>query len=134
MFYILPALTLLSLTSVIFQASLIRKHKAPTLSIPGLAVQAIVFALLAVMWVGRVKYSDTPMKPVPPLLAFIGWFLTVGWPAVDSLVFALVQGVLYCLAVYTAQYSDQVEEDAIQDGETEPLLGQSSSVDAAYIG
>lgn len=108
-----------------FQARLIRKWKCSGLSIVGLAIQTIVFALIGVLWLGRVKHYDGPGEPgVPgPPFAFYRWFIVSGWPAVDDLIFALVQGVLFCLAICTDRGRIRMDAGPVQDGESESLLG-----------
>ncbi|KAH6720755.1 hypothetical protein BKA61DRAFT_570403 [Leptodontidium sp. MPI-SDFR-AT-0119] len=88
--------------------------RAAALSEVGLAVQAAVFALVALSWVGRVRFLefDRGLGGFPVKT----WYQLVGWAAVDNAIFAFVQAVLFFLRRQKFQ-SGKV------GGEEEPLLG-----------
>lgn len=74
------------------------------LSICGLAVQAVVFTALSFTWIWRVPIENTRIGwgrwswPVIALDSVMYWYSLVGFPAFDSGVFAMGQGVLLVAA------------------------------------
>lgn len=107
-----PIVTILILASFFSQRAEILQHPPGTasssLSLVGLAVQAVVFAVLALAWAWRFVF---------PGGASIGmtWYQLVGFVAVDHIAFALVQAALLAVAVLHRGQS-------FAGGETEPLL------------
>ncbi|KAF6804127.1 hypothetical protein CSOJ01_10391, partial [Colletotrichum sojae] len=92
---LLPTSTLLLIFGAATQTREIlrRRRSGPGgLSLPGLAAQAVVFALVAISWVFRVRYP--PYAP-----SWDGWYRLVGWPVVGNGAFAFVQGVLLWVAI-----------------------------------
>ncbi|PWY96313.1 hypothetical protein BO94DRAFT_580177 [Aspergillus sclerotioniger CBS 115572] len=115
--FLSPVITLLGLLSVVFQASRLWKGSPlRALSLPGLKAQAILFAVLAVTWPFRVTYlGNAVWDCFGSWFSGVNWFMFVGWPAVDSAVYAIIQAVLLGLA-----RKCNSELDAV--GEREPLL------------
>ncbi|CAO2648046.1 Nn.00g089680.m01.CDS01 [Neocucurbitaria sp. VM-36] len=85
------------------------------LSHVGLATQALVFALIAISWIGRVKF---PYEEHGFPWGFLStWYELVGWAAVDNGIFALGQAILLWIGLCrTTSGSGGFHE------ETEPLL------------
>ncbi|KAK0114832.1 hypothetical protein ONS96_013315 [Cadophora gregata f. sp. sojae] len=99
---------------------------AAALSQDGLAVQAVVFATVALSWTARVRFqpdggdghggtSPDGGLPVKLWLWLKVWYQLVGWAAVDNAVLALVQAALF--------FTRRRETSVKSDGEEEPLLG-----------
>ncbi|PTB49394.1 hypothetical protein M431DRAFT_534799 [Trichoderma harzianum CBS 226.95] len=109
-----PIVTILILVSFFSQRGEILQHPPGTasssLSLIGLAVQAVVFAVLALAWAWRFVF---------PGGASVGygmtWYQLVGFVAVDHIAFALVQAALLAFVVLH-------RGQGFTGGETEPLL------------
>ncbi|RAH54250.1 hypothetical protein BO85DRAFT_480631 [Aspergillus piperis CBS 112811] len=114
-----PVMTLLSFSAVFCQAPKLLKGVSPprALSLPGLAIQAGVFTVLALSWPFRFVYLDPDWNVFASWFALYTWYSSVGWTAVDCAVFALVQVILLWLACRNRKHWQLAE-----DGETEPLL------------
>ncbi|KAL4925093.1 PQ-loop repeat-containing protein [Aspergillus undulatus] len=86
-----------------------------SLSLVGLAVQAVVFPLVAISWIYRVPY---PYIATPPE-DFLGyWYETVGWAVVDNAVFGIGQANILRLGFRQRTKSGL----RTSDEEREPLL------------
>ncbi|KAF6843039.1 pq loop repeat protein [Colletotrichum musicola] len=108
----LPTSTVLFFAGAATQAREItrRRRSGPGgFSLPGLAAQAVAFAIVAISWVFRVQYP-----PYAPL--WDGWYRLVGWPVVGNGAFALVQGLLLWVAI---RLPEKEEEGEL---ESRPLL------------
>ncbi|RAH47944.1 PQ-loop repeat-containing protein [Aspergillus brunneoviolaceus CBS 621.78] len=120
--YVNPAVPWLGLGAFLCQVvTLIRSgpQHPSGISVRGLGAQAAVFLLLAGTWPFRVTCPPFPEDyPLSWPLVY-AWFLWVGWPAVDSLIFAVGQGLLFLLAARRRAVVGTLEAIA---GETEPLL------------
>jgi hypothetical protein len=85
------------------------------LSRMGLAVQAVIFILVAFSWIGRVEF------PYPdggfPWTSLSTWYELVGWAAVDNGIFAIGQAIL----LWIVSRQDAFNSGVVH-GETEPLL------------
>lgn len=125
-FLINPFITMLEIGSFFAQGHEIWSGPAQPvgLSVLGLGVQAAVFALVGVAWLGRLEYDWDPYTSNPPTLGALGmWFLLAGSFAVDNLIFAVGQGVLFWLARRRYRTYERVDVPSDEEGETEPLLG-----------
>lgn len=67
------------------------------LSVRGLAVQAVVFLLVAVSFVWRMRIPDEELDE-HFLVNLRMWYGTVGWATINTLIFAVPQGVLAWIA------------------------------------
>ncbi|KAF0320358.1 hypothetical protein GQ607_012454 [Colletotrichum asianum] len=106
---LLPVSSILVLASAVPQAREIQRQSSPgAISVPGLATQAVVFAVLAISWMIRVRYP--PYSP-----SYNGWYRLVGWPVVNNGLFSIVQGILLWIT-QTRSTPDH------EDTETQPLL------------
>ncbi|RDW83608.1 uncharacterized protein DSM5745_03934 [Aspergillus mulundensis] len=88
------------------------------LSLPGLAAQAVVYALLTVAWVFSLSLS------IPSTFYF--WFMVNGWIILDALVFSLGQALILGLALRRrsrGKGSGHVSPELGSEREREPLLG-----------
>ncbi|KAG4435770.1 hypothetical protein IFR05_008744 [Cadophora sp. M221] len=107
-----PLVTLGGFAALYFQRP---NAGAAALSEAGLAMQAVVFTLVAISWIERVRFLEFDRRlggfPVKT------WYQLVGWAAVDNAVFAFVQAVLFFL-----RRSQKFEIGKVS-GEDEPLLG-----------
>jgi hypothetical protein len=107
-----PVITLLGIISFLPQAREILSRRSPgALSIPGLAVQAVVFAAVALYWPWRMSMGS--LRDIP-WGSLISWYQLVGWAAVDNAVFAVVQAALLWVALH--------RRGETIDGEAAPLL------------
>jgi hypothetical protein len=96
-----PIVTLIGAFSFFLQAAQTHHHHGTksALSLWGLAVQTVVFALVAASWVWRVVYA----KAWDPLFwndGFWHWYFNYGYPVVANGVFAAVQYGLLVFAVW----------------------------------
>ncbi|KAH6892597.1 hypothetical protein B0T10DRAFT_295654 [Thelonectria olida] len=107
--FINPIVTALAIVTYFPQARELKSRSdAGACSVPGLAVQAGVFLVVAIFWPLRM--------PLPWGVRFSTWYQLVGWATLDNLVFAFVQGVLWCVA---RRFKGATSEAT---GETAPLL------------
>ncbi|CAK1358722.1 unnamed protein product [Cercospora beticola] len=91
-------------------------------SVFGLAVQAVVFLVVGISWIFRLRIPRGSFDVEPGLpqhslsIKLIVWYQTVGWATVGNLIFALIQGILFVV----------IRRDAGPTGEsgteTAPLL------------
>lgn len=118
--FAIPIVTILCIAAFFAQAKTIRSRDNPgALSKTGLAVQAVVFAFIAIAWIGRLGFPWDKVDEFGPSLGLLTyWYQWVGWVTVDSAIFAVAQGVLFWLA---SRHQRGVGADAV-GGETEPLL------------
>ncbi|VBB84422.1 Putative protein of unknown function [Podospora comata] len=77
------------------------RHEDSALSLLGLAVQAVLFAVLSVTWSGRLvfQWDKIPDGNFLNWRVFVFWFQAVGFVVYDYAVFAIGQGVLLALAL-----------------------------------
>ena len=118
--FVNPVVTIIGLASVFPQARAISSRKSPgstplaALSLWGLALQAIVFTVVGISWLFRLTVPKDFWQ-MSPIRALMVWYQIVGWAAVDNLIFAFVQAVLYFIAYrHRATYGG--------GSETAPLL------------
>lgn len=121
-----PTVTTLALVALPCQARAIRAlpvGNLKSLSLLGLLTQGVVFSVVAISWMMRVKFMDLSFRDVIAYgwLSVVSWYQMVGWAAVDNAVFALVQISLFCLARNWGVVK-------MADGEREPLLGALDSI------
>ena len=118
MLFINPVVTLLGIFSLYSQMrKTLAQPSVGVLSIYGLAVQAVVFAFVAISWPFRLNLG--PEFPGIPLSALGSWYQLVGWATVDNAIFATVQAVLFWIAVRRSGDGEVV----ISSDDTTPLLG-----------
>ncbi|KAB5566845.1 hypothetical protein GE09DRAFT_1284559 [Coniochaeta sp. 2T2.1] len=92
------------------------------LSLVGLAAQAVVFALLAPAWLGRLVFPWEELGAgIVNWNVLKAWWQLVGFVAFDHAVFAIAQAFLLWLAVRHARHGSP---PAVRAGETDPLLGR----------
>ncbi|KAK0660439.1 hypothetical protein QBC41DRAFT_330939 [Cercophora samala] len=143
MLFINPGVFLLSFLAIGAQAKEIlhRHHNnegVGALSLPGLAVQTLLFALLAVTWSGRLVFhwDNVPVESRINWSVFVFWFQSVGFVLFDYGVFAIGQGVLLSLALRHQAvaltggntwpaifFQSDGEGHTVNAGERAPLLG-----------
>lgn len=81
----------------------------------GLAVQAVIFTVVAFSWVGRIKFPH-PDGGLPWAWTYLStWYELVGWATVDNGIFAMGQAILLWIVA-----GHRLDERVY--GETEPLL------------
>ena len=90
-------------------------EKATALSAVGLAVQVVVFVVVALSWITRVRFLEYMDKFSDHPFRWTTWYELVGWAVVDNGVFALIQGVLLYLSWKRRHNGIEADE--------EPLLG-----------
>lgn len=113
--------TLGILIALLFQDHEIRSSPCPeSLSVTGLAVQAVVFTFVGVSWIWRMYLNGETLRQ-SPWGVFVKWYVTVGWAAVDNLLFAFVQAVALWLA---RQHWGQDAQAVVNNDETTPLLSE----------
>ncbi|KNG81822.1 hypothetical protein ANOM_010266 [Aspergillus nomiae NRRL 13137] len=118
--YIHPAMTLVGIYAWFPQNHELRSRaQLHSLSQTGLAVQAVIFAFVAISWTMRMNLYDSNLPDLPFWATIPEWFIYVWWAAVDNILFALVQTSLYLKIRRHEQFST--------DQETQPLLAESAS-------
>lgn len=116
--FINPIVTIIGFASLFVQARVTRSRPSPgALSIVGLAIQAVVFAVVALYWPLRMTIPREFWN-MSPLRSCITWYQLVGWAAVDNAVFAIVQAVL----LWIAMRQRGGVQGMTTNGETTPLL------------
>jgi hypothetical protein len=118
--FINPFVTILGVAALFFQAREIfsRPRELPSsLSIVGLAVQAVVFALVVIAWPGRLVFPWGELDGRVTVGVLITWYQLVGFVAVDNAILAIVQAVLLFLMLYLGR-----GRNIVVSRETEPLL------------
>ncbi|OHF03004.1 ATP synthase F0 [Colletotrichum orchidophilum] len=108
----IPMSTAMTILAVIPQVREIRSRRgnAGALSLPGLTVQCVVFALVAISWVFRVKYP--PYSP-----SWVEWYRLIGWPVVNDGLAGCVRGLLLVVALRDGM------DEGWESVEGRPLLG-----------
>lgn len=107
--FISPIATVLGIVSVLFQAhTMLSRRSLGALSLYGLGCQSVIFTLVKYAWIWRYEAYHWPFGTV-------WWLRWVGWASLDNLIFALVQGVLFCIAWRRRDGGEVVRE-------REPLL------------
>ncbi|KAK5167516.1 uncharacterized protein LTR77_007215 [Saxophila tyrrhenica] len=110
--FVSPVVTFLGLLSLFVQLwETLSRDTLGALSTEGLAWQAVVFAVVGVSWVFRMGAPSRPGF----FSGFMNWLSMVGWAALDNLVFAFVQGLLFFVA------KGRIGSNSIA-GEVAPLL------------
>ncbi|KAL4954882.1 hypothetical protein BDW69DRAFT_183124 [Aspergillus filifer] len=135
--FLKPLTTFLILISPLCQTGPIwrypgQQEKETSLSLTGLVTQCIIFSCVGISWLYRVEGFRRSGKPWASVEW--DWYWSVGWPVVDGLCFAIVQGVLgWCVffnRVKAWREGRGVEVDGNEGevgdtpGEREPLLGE----------
>ena len=117
-FVLAPLATIFGVASLAPQVRLIySRSDRGVISVIGLAVQAAVFALNASLWPFRVSFDwEGWSKQDHGFDLVVRWYSCVGFVAIDTGVFAIVQGVL--LAIMLSRQRGH----SISSPETEPLL------------
>ncbi|KAH4412192.1 hypothetical protein HBH92_108640 [Parastagonospora nodorum] len=107
-------ITSFNVVAVYFQLKETRlRPQERALSGLGLAVQAVIFTVVAFSWVGRIKFPY-PDGEIP--WTFLStWYQLVGWATVNNGIFALGQAILLWIIA-----GHRLDEQVY--GETEPLL------------
>lgn len=109
---IIPIVTILCILAIVAQIREISSRQTPgALSAVGLGVQAIVFGLVAVSWLGRLPFPWGEM-------GWKKWVVLVGWVTVDTAIFAVGQAVLFWLVIRRGRIGGA----SIGGGEREPLI------------
>ncbi|KAK4100662.1 hypothetical protein N658DRAFT_507665 [Parathielavia hyrcaniae] len=124
-FYVNPVVDLFEIPALYAQAR-ITSQRAPgsglgALSLLSVAMQAVLFALLAPAWLGRLAYPWERFSGGVSMPVVVNWFLIVGFVPFDYGVFAITQFVLLLIAVWRSLHHGQLS--GVSAGETEPLLG-----------
>ncbi|KAH6842748.1 hypothetical protein B0I37DRAFT_382728 [Chaetomium sp. MPI-CAGE-AT-0009] len=125
--FVNPVINILGFAALYAQARSILARPAGSglgaLSLGSLAAQAIVFALLAPSWLGRLYFPWDELEPEVgnSAAALKVWFELVGFVPFDHAVFAVAQLVLFWLAVLRGLHHG--DNSGVLTGETEPLLG-----------
>lgn len=92
-FLLNPILTVLPFAALLPQVHEARRshsdHSGGALSVNALAAQAVAFVIVAFCWSLRLRL------PWGKGIRFVTWYQMVGWAAVDNLVYAVVQAVLW---------------------------------------
>ncbi|CAI7670334.1 unnamed protein product [Penicillium bialowiezense] len=128
-----PIVTVLAVYAVFSQLREIKRARRPALSgqpgnalsVYGLAVQALVFTVVAFTWIWRVPIENARLGwalgrwEIIAIDNFMYWYTLVGFPAFDNWVLAMGQVVLFSAAWRRAKRENVV------DAEREPLLGRN---------
>jgi hypothetical protein len=98
------------------------RQEENSLSVQGLFGQAVVFALVGVSFMFRLKLPAKKWKYyIWNVLR--EWYWLVGWATLNNCVFAVAQGVLGWIAVRQRRWK------VVEGGDVEPLLGEQRSSD-----
>ncbi|PVH79612.1 hypothetical protein DL98DRAFT_516030 [Cadophora sp. DSE1049] len=117
--FINPIVTILCIAALFVQARETNSRPDPgALSVLGLGIQAVVFVLVALAWLGRLTFPWDKLEGYSIISYLTMWYQLVGWVAVDTAIFAVVQGVLFWLASRRGRGAGAESVG----GETEPLL------------
>lgn len=109
-------ITSLNILAVYFQIKETRSRpQEQALASLGLALQAVVFAVLAFSWVGRAEFPYPDGRFHWSYLS--AWYQLVGWATVDNGIFAMGQAILLWIIV-----SQRSRIYGGVQSETEPLL------------
>lgn len=120
--FVNPVVTALSFASLFAQARQAfssSRYSDHVLSYMGLAVQAVIFTVLAVYWAFRLTLPAGFWKMVT-LRSLVSWYQLVGWAAVDNAVFAVVQAILLLMGTMARRAGTR--DVAARRHETSPLL------------
>ena len=101
-FILRPLATIFSIASLAPQVQLLRSRSDPgALSVLGLVTQAAIFALNAVLWPRRVCFDwERWSRQGQGLNFFINWYSSIGFVALDTGIFAVVQAILLAIAIH----------------------------------
>ncbi|KAH8709945.1 hypothetical protein GQ44DRAFT_742971 [Phaeosphaeriaceae sp. PMI808] len=121
-YVIMPWLiTFFNVVALFFQATkILSLPPNQALSLKGLAAQAVIFALLGITWVSRVRFPYNDYTGVTGNF-LMDWFRLVGWTVVDSIIFSIGQAVLLWIILCRVALGKKTTK-----GETEPLLNAQS--------
>ncbi|KAF5855659.1 hypothetical protein ETB97_008832 [Aspergillus alliaceus] len=113
--FVNPVVTILAIAALPAQLQELKRHRHAVLSLVGLASPTMIFAVLGLSWVFRVRLDQNLSDIFWTWGTFISWYQLVGWAAVDNLAFAVVQGILFLVVL-------RRKRTAMAEGENEPLL------------
>jgi hypothetical protein len=125
--FIFPIVTILVIAAFFVQAREISdvdrgwpSSPSSSLSVLGLAIQAVVFSLVALTWLWRLVFPWHLVDGGVPLTPSFwkSWYELVGWVPGNNAFFAIVQAALF----WVAWRRGRSGESATSSGETEPLL------------
>jgi hypothetical protein len=112
--YINPVVTAIAIAAFLPQArETLSRPDRGALSLTGLATQAVVFAIVAACWPFRMTLPSSFWHSKP-----FGWYQLIGWATADNGVFAVVQAVLWWIAMRCGRGNQEV----VISGERSPLL------------
>lgn len=119
-FYITPICTSLGVIALLSQAlTTLQLASAESVDTNTLQSQSIVFAILGLTWLYRLLYPSLFWQAERPSV-YWKWYLEIGWSAVNSLLWAIIQGVLWYICTYVRSRQSQILHEAV---EWKPLLG-----------
>lgn len=112
--FVNPVVTALAVAALLPQArETLSRPDRGALSLTSLAVQAVVFALVAISWLFRLTIPASYWHHKP-----FGWYQLVGWAPVDNIIFAIVQAIVLWIAIRRGRERNQLA----LSGESSPLL------------
>ena len=111
LFLLGPAIQLLGVAAFMVQAWRSRQGSNGTLSIQGLAIQAVVFLLVGISFLFRYRISPEEMDE-HFIVNLRSWYWRLGWATINNAVFALAQGML-ALLMSRRRDSDTSEQTAL---------------------
>lgn len=118
MFIFYPIVTVVGGLAIFCQAREINKVPFPNaLSLHTLAMQAVIFTLIAVAWIWSLPFDYEEVRVRWGWRTLIMWYEYVGWVIVNAFIFALGQTALMVMA-----WRRSLMAKVIQSGETVPLL------------
>lgn len=109
-----PMVQILGFAAFSAQARAIRSREPNTtdvVSIRGLVAQAVVFVLVGISFVFRIRLPAEELHE-HFIVNLRMWYWSIGWATTNSLIFAVTQGVLAWIAWYH-KYDDVGERSAL---------------------
>ncbi|KAL4796129.1 hypothetical protein BDV19DRAFT_388548 [Aspergillus venezuelensis] len=88
---------MLFVLSVPLQVYKILYARDGSVSLGGLALQSIIFGVTGLSWIGRITLDGFEHEEE----GILAWYAFLGWPVVDHLGFAIVQGVVFGVGLYS---------------------------------
>ena len=107
-----PMVQILGFAALRAQAREIRSRSSDTadaLSVRGLIAQAVIFLLVGVSFVFRIRVPSEELDE-HLIVNLRMWYWTVGWATINNVIFAVAQGVLAWMAWHRKEDGNNISE------------------------